>query len=58
MVRALMACYVLESSECGSSGQIFIRGYAIVPDGRHTTVAALVEFTGIFLPTSINRGVK
>jgi hypothetical protein len=25
MVCALMACYVLESSECGSSGQSFIR---------------------------------
>jgi hypothetical protein len=32
MVRALMACYVLESSECGSSGQIFIRGCAIIRD--------------------------
>jgi hypothetical protein len=28
MVCALMACYVLESSECGSSGQIFIRASA------------------------------
>jgi hypothetical protein len=25
---------------------------AIVPDGMHTPVAALVEFTGIFLPLS------
>jgi hypothetical protein len=31
---------------------------AIVPDGWHTTVAALVEFTGIFLPPSIHRDVK
>jgi hypothetical protein len=28
MVCALMACYVLESSECGSSGQIFHRAWA------------------------------
>jgi hypothetical protein len=28
MVCALMACYVLESSECGSSGQIYIRASA------------------------------
>jgi hypothetical protein len=28
MLSALMACYLLESSECGSSGQIFIRAWA------------------------------
>jgi hypothetical protein len=28
MVCALMACYMLESSECGSSGQIFVRAWA------------------------------
>jgi hypothetical protein len=31
---------------------------AIVPDGWHTTVAALVEFSGIFLPPSFNGDVK
>jgi hypothetical protein len=31
---------------------------AIVPDGRHTTVAALVEFIGIFLPPSFYQDTK
>jgi sugar phosphate isomerase/epimerase len=31
---------------------------ATVPDRWHTTLAALVEFTGIFLPLSFYRNVK
>jgi hypothetical protein len=30
----------------------------IVPHGGHTTLAALVEFTGIFLPPSFYQDVK
>jgi hypothetical protein len=49
--------------EGGERGTIVPHGLhtlavATVPDGWHTTVAALVEFTGIFLPTSFYRDLK
>jgi hypothetical protein len=49
--------------EGGERGTIVPHGLhtladAIVRDGWHTTFAALVEFTGVFLPPSFYRDVK
>jgi hypothetical protein len=49
--------------EGGERGTIVPHGLhtiaeAIVPDDWHTTVAAWVEFIGIFLPPSFYREVK
>jgi hypothetical protein len=52
------ACsYRLLLYEGGERGTVVPHGLqtiadAIVPDGWYTTIAALVEFTGIFLPPS------
>jgi hypothetical protein len=45
--------------EGGGRGTVVLHGFhkiadAIVPDGCHTTIAALVELTGIFLPSSLS----